>query len=235
MSTATIKPSSRDPRSGARDSRNGVGAARPGELDLMLVADDLAARYSVWALLRWRREIRTIAIAGSSIEALTLAQHRRPHVCLIAATLGRGDGLALATRMKQLVRPPRVLIFADAVDTRLAGATLLSGADGLLWRYADADQQASVIRRVVTGEQHFPDLERDEVLALLDRLEDRDRPIAALLLERVPPDDIARTMGISARDLQRRRTTIRDRLANLPQSAPSADQPLVPRAFRMRS
>jgi DNA-binding NarL/FixJ family response regulator len=213
MTAAAIKPSLRDRGPQVSNSRNGGGAGHPAKLDLLLVADDLAARYSVWALLRWRRDIGTIAIAGSSIEALQLAQHRQPPVCLIAATLGHGDGLDLASRIKHLVPPPRVLIFADAVDTRLAGATLLAGADGLLWRYADADHQAGVIRRVIAGEQHFPDLQPDRVLALLDLVHDRDRPIVAMLLERIPPDDIARTIGISARALQLRRTTIRDRLA----------------------
>ena len=181
----------------------------------MLASDDLAARYSVWALLRFRSDVRTIVTASSSLEALMLARCRRPHVVLISATLGRGDGLKLATSLKHLVRPPRVLIFADVVDARLAGAAFLAGADGLLWRYADTDQQAGVIRRVVSGELHFPDLRPDAVLALLDRVEDRDRPIVAMLLQGIPPDDVARTLGISARALERRRARIRKTLANL--------------------
>ena len=181
----------------------------------MLVADDLAARYSVWALLRFRRDIHTIATVCSSSEALMLARSRRPHVFLISATLSHGDWSALATGLKQLVRPPRVLVFADAVDTDLAAAAFVAGADGLLWRYADADQQAGVIRRVVTGELHFPDLQPDGVLALLDRVESRDRPIVAMLLRGIPPDDVARTLGISARALELRRSRIRKTLAGL--------------------
>jgi hypothetical protein len=59
-----------------------------------------------------------------------------------------------------------------------------------------------------------------------------------MLLEGIAPDDIARTMGISARALRRRRTTIRDRLANLPQSAWSREslslclRDEAPREFR---
>lgn len=46
------------------------------------------------------------------------------------------------------------------------------------------------------------------MLRLLDRVEDRDPAIVAMLLERVPSDDVARTLGISARALELRRKSI---------------------------
>jgi two-component system, NarL family, response regulator DesR len=206
--------------------RNGREAARRGELDLLLVDDHLAARYSVWALLHWKREIRAIDTADSSAQALAQAERRRPHVCLISATLGQGDALTLASRMKHLKHPPRVLIYADAIDAQLAGAAIVAGADGVFWRYADPEQQAGVIRRAASGEQHFPNLRSTELLALLDRVEDRDRAIVAMLLESTHPDHIARTLGISARELKLRRVSIVKRLGHTRGSdAGHQDQP----------
>jgi DNA-binding NarL/FixJ family response regulator len=214
-STSIISP----PRDGEPQTfvgRNGKPATPRNELDLLLVDDHLAARYSVWALLRWKRDIREIATAASSSQALRLAmeKRRRPRVCLISATLGDGEALTLASRIKHLMHPPRVLIFADAIDAHHAGAAMLAGADGVLWRYADPQQQARVIRRVAGGQQHFPNLRSDEVRALLDHVEDRDRPIVAMLLERTPRDEIARTLGISARAVERRRQSILKRLSD---------------------
>ncbi len=216
MSSTSISSTPRDQASKSLVGRNGDRPTHAGELDLLLVDDHFAARYSVWALLRWKRDIRKIATAASSVEALRLAiaQGRRPGVCLISATLGDSEALTLASRIKHLMHPPRVLIFADAIDGHLTGATILAGADGVLWRYADPQQQARVIRRVASGEQHFPSLPSHEVLALLDRVEDRDRPIAAMLLERTHPDDIARTLGISARALDWRRKNTLKRLGD---------------------
>jgi FixJ family two-component response regulator len=51
-----------------------------------------------------------------------------------------------------------------------------------------------------------------ETLTLLDRVDDRDRAVLAMLLERVHPDDIAATLGVSAATLKRRRTRILARL-----------------------
>jgi DNA-binding NarL/FixJ family response regulator len=221
MSSASISSSPRDRGSKVFVRRNGHDATRRGELDLLLVDDHLAARYNVWALLRFRRGIRAIHTADTSIQALTLASRHRPHVCLISATLGQGEGLTLASKIKHLMHPPRVLIFADAIDAQLAGAAIVAGADGMLWRYADPEQQAGVLRRAAGGEQHFPNLRSTEVLALLDRVDDRDRAIVAMLLESTHPDEVARTLGISARELKRRRVSIVKLLGHTHESTPA--------------
>jgi DNA-binding NarL/FixJ family response regulator len=187
-------------------------ARRRDEIDLLIVDDHRAARHSVWALLSWKPDIQVTGTASSSAEALRLAERHRPHVCLISATLGQGEALTLASRMKHLIDPPRVLIFADAVDQHLACAANLAGADGVLWRYADPEEQAGIVRRVASGEQQFPSLQPAEIHALLGQVEDRDRAIVAMLLEHTPPDHIAGLLGISARSLKLRRQGILKRL-----------------------
>jgi len=114
--------------------------------------------------------------------------------------------------MKHLVDPPCVLIFADAVDQHLACAATVAGADGVIWRYADPEEQADVVRRAASGEQLFPDLHPSEIHALLDHVADRDQAIVAMLLEHTSPDHIAGLLGISARSLELRRQGILKRL-----------------------
>ena len=150
--------------------------------------------------------------ASSSAEALTRAKRRRPHACLISATLGQGEALTLASTMKHLIDPPRVLIFADVVDQHLACAATVAGADGVLCRYTDPEEQAGIVRRAASGEQQFPDLQPTAIHALLHQVEDLDRAIVAMLLEHTPPDHIAGLLGISARSLEQRRQDILKRL-----------------------
>jgi two-component system response regulator DesR len=212
MSSTLISAFQRELEGRPRSSRSGHDAHPRDEIDLLIVDDHHAGRYSVWALLSWKRDIRVTGTANSSAEALRLAQRRRPHVCLISATLGQGEALTLASRMKHLIDPPRVLIFGDAVDQHLACAASLAGADGVLCRYADPEEQAAVVRRAASGEQQFPDPQRSELHALLDQVEDRDRAIVAMLLEHTPSDHIAGLLGISARALELRRQGILKRL-----------------------
>jgi two-component system response regulator DesR len=208
MGSKSISNFARDRESKAFTGPECDPPIRAGEHDVLLVDDRPEARWRVWALLRWERDIREIATADSGVEGLAVAQRCRPRVCLISATLGEREALTLAGTMKHLAQPPSVLILADVVDTDLAGAAIIAGADGVLWHYADPDELAAVIGRAADGDQHFPTLRRAGVVRLLDRVEDRDRAIVAMLLERVPPDEVARTLGISARALDLRRKSI---------------------------
>ncbi len=212
MSTALISPYQRELEGQAPISRNGDDAHPGGEIDLLVVDDHPAARYGEWPLLSWKSDIRVTETASSSGEALRLADQRRPHACLISATLGQGDALTLASRLKRLIDPPRVLIFADVVDQHLACAAGVAGADGVLSRCADPEEQVAVIRRAASGTQQFPDLQPNAIHALLDQVEDRDRAIVAMLLEHTPPDHIAGLLGLSARSLELRRQGILKRL-----------------------
>jgi DNA-binding NarL/FixJ family response regulator len=177
-------------------------------IGVLLVDDCRSASDSLWALLNWQRDIHVIATAVSSAEALSLTKRRRPRVCMLSATLGPAGALSLAHRLKQLSDPPRVLLYADAVEPQLTDAAIVAGADGVLWRYADPAGLAEAIRHVVTGGQAFPAIGPDLVHPLADLVADRDRPIVAMVLLGTPPDEIARTLGISARSLRGRREAI---------------------------
>ena len=60
MSTALISPSQRELEGQAPNGRNGDDAYPRDEIDLLIVDDRRAVRYSVWALLSWKRDIRVI-------------------------------------------------------------------------------------------------------------------------------------------------------------------------------
>lgn len=208
MSAVSI--SSSPPKlSGHRQARPDA-ASRTAGLDVLIVDDDRVASPALWTTQGGQRQIRVIATAESSDEAVRLAREKKPHVCMVSATL---DGWpSLTCRLKQLDEPPRVLIYGAAADTRLPGRAMLAQADGVCHSAAAPETLAGVISRVAGGEMFFPNLPAAQFNELLDCVDDPDRPIMAMLLERTPPDDIASTLGLSARSLRLRRQAILTRL-----------------------
>jgi FixJ family two-component response regulator len=93
-------------------------------------------------------------------------------------------------------------------DARPDGVAMIVNGDGLVRRSTAVEQQASLISQALAG-RGVPVLRPDEVLTLLDRVEDRDRAMLAMLLEHEHPDDIAHALGISASALKRRRAQVR--------------------------
>lgn len=178
---------------------------------VLIVDDDRAASYGLWALLRWRPGIR--ARLSVSAEAGRAARQERPAVCLASA----GLGLHALHRLAQLPGAPRVLVYADERSRDLEGLAIVAGADGAVWRYGDPDELLAAIRRAASTPRPRTPLPAASVHRLIDRVDDRDRPIAALLLMRTPPDHVAWTLGLSARSLRARRWEM---LARLQRAAP---------------
>jgi DNA-binding NarL/FixJ family response regulator len=145
-------------------------------------------------------------------EALGIASQRTPDLCVVSATFGAGEGLSLAHRLKHLPQAPLVLICAEAVDARLAGAALIAGADGVFDSATGAEKLTTMLTRVAAGEQAFPALVPDPFDELAARVDEEDRRIVAMLLLRANPDEIARVLGISARSFRVRLQMIVRRL-----------------------
>jgi DNA-binding NarL/FixJ family response regulator len=195
-------------RSSRAQTRRGA-ANRTGRIDLLIVDDRPWASPRVSLTASSKGQIRLIATAASE-QAVGIAEEQKPDVCMVSA--GLDDWLSLVCRMKQLDQPPRMLVYCAAADTRMIGMAIIAETDGLLHRYAAAEELAEILRRMTSGARMFPSLQPDQFRELLDCVDDPDRAIAAMLLERVPPDQIANTLGLSARSLARRRQAILARL-----------------------
>jgi DNA-binding NarL/FixJ family response regulator len=137
----------------------------------------------------------------------SLAAQCVPDLCMVSVAFGSGEGFSLAHRLKHGASH-FVLIYADAVNARVAGAAMIAGADGVFESGTPADALAEMIGRVVTGEQVFPPLLADPFYELADLVPERDRAIVAMLLERAHPDDVAELLGISAHSLTLRHRAI---------------------------
>lgn len=180
---------------------------RPRRIGVMLVEDDRCASYSLWALLNWQPGIRVLGTAHIA-DAVPAIQRERPAVCLVSAAAGP----RCYHRLSQLPTGPAVLVYADHPSAELDATAAIAGADGVLWRYGDPEQLVETIRRVADKRHRPQDLGGEAICRIVDRVEDRDRPIAAMLLQRIAPDEIARTLGISAGGLRARRRRIVRRL-----------------------
>jgi DNA-binding NarL/FixJ family response regulator len=220
--------------SSSQSEQNGRGQTSPAvdsraaDIDLLIVDDQRVASPGVCTRQHRQREIRVIASTESSEAALRLTIEQKPQVCMVSATLDVGDWLSLVRRLKKLDDPPRVLIYGVS-DYRVTGMAIIANADGVLSRYGAPEEGGDVISRVAAGEKIYPDLQPDEVHELLDCVDDADRAIVAMLLERIPRGHIASTLGISARSLRLRRQAILTRLDAARTSA--EDRPAVTRVI----
>ena len=205
MSSASISLSQSQPR------RCGTTRAEAANIDLLIVEGQHEASPGVWTMLGCPRGIRIVATAVTIDEALRVVAEQKPQVCVVSGCFSSSDWLGLAHRLRNLDHAPRLLI-SGAADSRIICAAVIAETDGVLCRDGDPEELAEVVRRVAGGETLFPYLQPNEVFELLDCVDDPDRAIVAMLLENAHPDDVAGTLGLSARTVRVRRQAILRRL-----------------------
>ncbi len=188
----------------------GAATARP--LGLVLVDDHPAVRRGLSALLATEDDLRVLAAVASAEEGLAAIERLRPDVALLDFHLPKDDGLSLCLRTRALSRPPRVLVFSAFADEALALQATVAGAHGVLAKDAPFEELCAAVRAVARGERRLAPASPPVVAAHAAALAPADRPILALLRERVPEEEIADTLGLDLGWLRARRWAILGRL-----------------------
>ena len=99
---------------------------------VLVVDDHPAVRVGARNLIDDQPDMEVVAEARSAEEVLLQSNHQ-VDVAVVDYQLGAGDdGLRLTAQLKQLERPPAVLVYSAFADSALAVLALVAGADGLL-------------------------------------------------------------------------------------------------------
>ncbi|HEX5193695.1 MAG TPA: response regulator transcription factor [Solirubrobacteraceae bacterium] len=187
-------------------TRSSTAAAGGGRIRVLVVDDHPAVRHGVAGLIEQQPDMTVIAIASNADDAPAL--DGSVDVAVLDYHLGARDGLWLTRRLKQLARPPRVLIYSAFADHTLAAAARIAGADGLLGKCALAEELPIVIRRLAAGRLNLPAVAAPVARALRSRLAARDQALFGMLLHGVDPAEVAATLAISDAELELRRAAI---------------------------
>jgi len=201
-------------------------AAEPDQRIRVLIADDHAAvRVGVCRLLDQQPDMRVMTAATNAIEAVT-ATGAAPQVAVIDYHLGDRNGLWVTRRLRQLVPPPRVLIYSAFSDEALALTAIVAGADGLLGKSAIGAELCVAIRRLAAGQRYLPAVSPAVTRAMSARLSPGQQPIFGMLVYGISPQLITARLGITRSELEAERAAI---LAVLAPAATRARQPTATR------
>jgi DNA-binding NarL/FixJ family response regulator len=153
---------------------------------------------------------------GAPDELLPLLQRTRPNFVLLDCHPPKGDGLRACRLVKCLVPTPRVLIYSPYADERLRVAARVAGADGLLDKNSSALDLVQAIRCVHSGRRLLEPIEPGDVQVAMRSLDRQEAQILAMLLDDVPPAEIAVALSVPPATFRRRVTDILCRLCAEP-------------------
>jgi DNA-binding NarL/FixJ family response regulator len=196
---------------------NGDGGAvsvpiAQGCIRVLLVDDHPAVRVGIRKLIDDQPDMIVVGEASSATEGM--GDPRSVDVAILDYHLDGRNGLWLTRRLKELERPPRVLIYSAFADGALAVAAIVAGADGLLSKGSLGDELCATVRNLARGRQSLPAITPSIAQALRSQLAPRDQAIFGMLLHGIEPGEIATALAISRPELDARRSNMLHPLAS---------------------
>lgn len=119
---------------------------------VLLAESHPLVRDSLTQMLNREGDIRVVASAGSHADTFALTKLLRPDLVLLDVTLAGGGGdAALVRRLRQVDKPPIVLILSDHPTGEEVKAAMRAGASGHITKAVDTASLAESIRTVMRG------------------------------------------------------------------------------------
>jgi two-component system, NarL family, response regulator DesR len=164
----------------------------------VLIAEDQAMVLgALAALLDIESDIEVVAQARDGKVALAMAHEHRPDVILTDIEMPVVSGLELATELRHVEHPARVIILTTFARPGYLRRALEAGASGYLLKDSPSDKLADAIRRVHQGGRVIDPELAVEAWTEEDPLSERERQVLRLAAEGQTGPEIAEALRLS--------------------------------------
>lgn len=197
-------------------------------VSVLLVDDDALVRAGLTLILGGVDDLEVVAEGSDGDEAVALVSEHHPDVVLMDIRMPRMNGLDAAAAVLAIDDPPKVVMLTtfDADDMVLK--SLAVGASGFLLKDTPPPRMVESIRQVAAGEhtlspsvvaqviavatQGATSSRRDEALADLETLTNREREVAVAIGRGLTNAEIAREQFMSVATVKAHVTRVLDKL-----------------------
>lgn len=173
-------------------------------ISVLIVDDHPSVRAGLQGLLRCEPGFVPVGVSETADAALAEAGARAVDVVLADYHLPRSNGLMLAWQLKQLERPPRVVIYSAFAEPELELAAALSGVDAVLDKANPVNAVFSTIRAVAAGRRVIGPIPPRVMRAGASLIDPRDQSIFGLAVAGESPAEIAAVLGMETHTVERR-------------------------------
>jgi len=163
-------------------------------LHVAVLDDHPAVLAGLRRLIDAQHDLVVVAAALNAPELAAQLDGGRPDLLVVDYDLARGDGLAHCRRIKSRRHPPAVLIYSAYASAALTLAARAAQADAVVNKAEPVSVLLTAIRRVADGERVIPAVPRDAYEAAVERIDDTDLPVLAMLLDGEPLEAIAEAL-----------------------------------------
>ncbi|MGI5169311.1 response regulator transcription factor [Spirillospora sp. CA-253888] len=180
---------------------------------VLIVDDDALVRAGLTMILAGAEDLEVVADVADGAEVVAAVNEHRPDVVLMDIRMPRVDGLAATERLRARREPPEIIILTTFDSDEHILRAMRAGAGGFLLKHTPPPEIIRAIRQVAAGEPMISpavlrkmmgyvavtgvDPRRDRARALLERLSEGERAVAALVGQGRTNSEIGRELSLS--------------------------------------
>jgi DNA-binding NarL/FixJ family response regulator len=192
---------------------------------VIIAEDHNLVRQGLRALLEQTGEIEVDGEAATGQEAIERTEQLKPEVILIDLSMPRMDGAQAAERIIALDTPTKVVIVSMHADTTMVQQLLRRGVKGYLLKDAITEELLLAVRSASEGKIYISPTISGSVMSMLfspspgeaesiaDLLTPREREVLQLVAEGNTNTNIADTLSISIKTVEKHRANLMSKLA----------------------
>jgi DNA-binding NarL/FixJ family response regulator len=158
--------------------------------------------------------IAVVAEAADGLQAIAAVRQHRPHLLLLDVQMPHAGGLEVLLEARRWSPDTRIVILTGVMSVGKISELVSSGVDGLFSKGEDNTELYRQLPNILRGRRHI-------AASLVAMLEDapevpdltaRERQALNLIVSGQSNKEIAETLGISAKTVDRHRTSLMQKL-----------------------
>ncbi len=179
---------------------------------IAILDDQPAVRTGLEAIIAAEPDLRLVGSVGGDDELWPLLRRTRPDVLVLDLYHGGRDGLAVTLKVRRLPDRPAIVLYTGSARGPLVVAGVVAGADAVVSKTSSGLVLVEAIRHAAAPAHAPMPVTRQMRVEAAARLDPADHAILAMRLAGEPPAEIADTLGVTDRAVERRIARIVRRL-----------------------
>lgn len=194
-------------------------------LKVLIAEDHEVVREGLKILISADPGMEVAGEAETGQMAIRMAKKLQPDVVLMDLAMPRGNGLDAARDIRREVPASKVLVLSAYKDEETVQRVIEAGVSGYMTKHSAADELLTAIREVGQGKSYYcsaivgklrsrqrQSFQNGQALASAPRLTPREQEVLVLIARGQPNKEIAFTLGVSIKTVEKHRQSVMDKL-----------------------